>query len=49
MLSANQIAGFFKISYLKKEVIYEMHFWQAGKIDSTILGLCDQACPKYSK
>ena len=31
MLSANQIAGFFKMQYLKKEVNDEVYFWHAGK------------------
>ena len=31
MLSANQIAGFFKIYYFKKEVNDEVYFWHADK------------------
>ena len=41
--------------YLKKEVNNEGHLWQAGKqqtflqLDTIILGVCNQACPKYLK
>ena len=55
MLSANQIAGFFKVQYLKKEVNYELCFLHAYKhqslvqVDTIILGVCNQACPKYPK
>ena len=31
MLSVNQIAGFFKIKYLKKQANYEVYFWHADK------------------
>ena len=31
MLSANQIAGFFKMQYLKKEVNNEVYFWHVDK------------------
>ena len=31
MLSANQIAGFFKMQYLKKEVNDEVYFWHVDK------------------
>ena len=31
MLLANQIAGFFKMLYLKKEVNDEVYFWHADK------------------
>ena len=31
MLSANQIAGFFKMQYLKKKVNDELQFWHADK------------------
>ena len=55
MLPANQIAGFFKMQYLKKEENDEVHFWHADKhqsllqVDTIILGVCNQACPKYAK
>lgn len=41
--------------YLKKEVNNEGHLWQAGKqqtflqLDTIILGVGYQACPKYPK
>ena len=34
MLLANQIAGFLKILYLKKEVNDEVYFWHADKHQS---------------
>ena len=49
----NQIAGFLK--YLKKKVNYEIYFWYADKnrnllqVDSIILSVCNQACPRYPK
>ena len=55
MLSANQIVGFFKMSYLKKELNYEVYFWHADKqrsllqVDSVLFGVCDQTCLKYPK
>ena len=55
MLSANQIAGFFKMLYLKKEVKDEVYFCHADKhrslihVDTIILSLRNQACPKYAK
>ena len=55
ILSANQIAGFFKMQYLKKEVNDEIYFWDADKhrslvqVDTIIVGVCSQACPKYPK
>ena len=55
MLSVNQIAGFFKMQYLKKEVDDEVYFWHVDKhqsllqVGTIILGLCDQACSKYPK
>ena len=55
MLSANQIAGFFEMQYLKKEVNVELYFWHADKhrsllqVDTIILDVCNQACPKYPK
>ena len=55
MLVAKQIAGFFKMSYLKKEVNNEVYFWHADKHGSflqgetIILSVCSQACPKYPK
>ena len=36
MLAANQIAGFFKMSYLKKEVNYEVYFWHTYKHQSLL-------------
>ena len=55
MLSVNQIAGFFKIEYLKKEANYEVYLWHADdhrsllQVDTIILGVCNQACPKHPK
>ena len=55
MLSVNQIAGFFKMQYLKKEVDDEVYFWHVDKhqslpqVGTIILGLCNQACSKYPK
>ena len=55
MLSANQIAGFFKMEYLKKEVNDEAYFWHADKhrnllqVDIINLGLCNKTCPKCPK
>ena len=54
-MSANQITGFFKMYYLKKEVNDEAYFWHTDKhrsffqADTIILGVCSQACPKYPK
>ena len=48
MLLANQIAGFFKMLYLKKEVNDEVYLWLADKhwsflqVDTVILGV-----PRY--
>ena len=45
MLLANQISGFFKMKYLKKEVNDEVYFWHADKrraflqVDTIILGV----------
>ena len=55
ILSANQIAGFFKILCLKKEMNDEVLFWHTEKhqsllqLDTIIFGVCNQACPKYPK
>ena len=55
MLLANQIAGFFKLQYLKNEVNDEVYFWHVDKhlslllVDTIILGVCNQACSKYPK
>ena len=54
MLLVNQIAGFFKMQCLKKEVNDEVYFWQADKqkflqVDSIIWSVRSQAWPKYSK
>ena len=52
---ANQIAGFFKMQYLKKEINDEVYFWNAHKhqsllqFDTIILSVCNQGCPKYPK
>ena len=52
---ASQIAGFFKILYLMKEVNDELYFRHADKhrsllqVDTINLGVCNQACPKYPK
>ena len=51
MLSANQLAGFFKFLYLKK-VNDEVYFWLANKdrsilqVDTIILVMDSQTCPK---
>ena len=53
--TANQIAGFFKIKYLKNKMNDEVCFLHADKhqslvqVDTIILGVCNQACPKYPK
>ena len=39
MLLTNQIAGFFKIYYIKKEVNEEVYFWHADKNSSLIFCL----------
>ena len=55
MLSANQIPGFFKMLYLKKEVNDEVYFWHGDKHrsclqgDTIILGVHSQACPEDPK
>ena len=55
MLSVNQIAGFFKMYYLKEEVNDEVYFWYADKhrsllqVDTIIFGVCNQAFPKNSE
>ena len=47
MLSANEIAGFFKLQYLKKELNDEFQFWHADKdqyllqVDTIILRVCN--------
>ena len=52
---ANQVRGFFKMQYLKKELNDEVLFWHADKNQSflqvytIILGVHNQACPKYLK
>ena len=49
MLSTNQIAGSFKILYIKKEVNDELYFWHTHKhqsvlqVDTIILGVIKQA------
>ena len=55
MLLANQIAGLFKMQYLKKEVNNGVYIWYAGKhrsflqSDTIILSVCSQACPDCRK
>ena len=55
MVSASQIAVFFKMLYLKKKVDNEVYFWHADnleislQIDSITLAVRSQACPKYSR
>ena len=55
MLSANQIAGVFKMYYLEKEGNDEVYFRHTYKhqnllqVDTIILEVCNQACPKYPK
>ena len=55
MLSANQIAGFFKMYYFKEEGDDEVYFWYADKhrsllqVDTIIFGVSNQAFPKNSK
>ena len=55
MLSANQIARFFKTHYLKKEVNDETCFWLADKhrsllqVDTVILTVRSQTCPKCTQ
>ena len=52
MLLVNQIAGFFKMRYLKKEVNDEVYFWHADKHQNFLqagtitLSVHSQACPK---
>ena len=52
--AVNQIAGFFKIKYFKKEVNDKVDFLPADKHksflqDSITLGVRSQTCPKYRK
>ena len=55
MLLANQIAGFFKMQYLMKEVEDEVYFWHGDKhqsllqVHTIISGVRIQVCPKYPK
>ena len=55
MLSANKIARFFKMWYLKEEVINELYFWHADKhqnllkVDTIILVMYNKTRPKYPK
>ena len=52
ILLVNQIAGFFKMFYLKEEANNEVYFWHADKhgsflhIDTIILGVLSQAYQK---
>ena len=53
MLSANQTVGLFKMKYLKEELNDKVYFWHADKprslpkVDTIILGVCQQGYPKY--
>ena len=53
MPSANKIAGFFKMLYLKKEVGDEVYFWHEHRSfledDSITFGVRSQSCPKFPK
>ena len=55
MLLFNQIAGFIKMEYLKKEVNDEFYFWHPDKhltylqADTAILEVHSQTCLKYPK
>ena len=61
MLPDYEIAGLFKIYYLKEEVNDEVYFWHADKrlsflqVEGIILGdainfgVLSQECPKYSQ
>ena len=53
MLLVNQIAGFFKMPYLKKEVDDKVYFWQEHRsllqVDSITFSKHSQPCPKYPK
>ena len=53
MLLVNQLAEFFKMQWLKEEVNDEVYFWWPEKhqiflqVDTIILGVHSQACPKF--
>ena len=55
MLLANQIAVFFNIQYLKKQVNDKAYFWHADKhesslqADTIIFRVHSQACTNYPK
>ena len=53
MLLVNQIAGFFKMPYLKKEVADKVYFWHEYRsflqVDSITFIMHSQQCPKYPK
>ena len=55
MRSANQIAGFFKMYYLKKEVNGKVYLWLSDKywsllqVNTIILAVYNQVCPKYPR
>ena len=55
MPTANQIAGFFKVLYLKKEVRDQVDFLHVDKhqsflqVDNIDFGGRGQVCSKYSK
>ena len=51
MLSPTQIAGFFKRSYLKKEVNYEVYFWHTDKVKvyNKLILTCWVCVIKYAK
>ena len=53
MLLVNQLAEFFQMQWLKEEVNDEVYFWWPEKhqiflrVDTIILGVHSQACPKF--
>ena len=55
ILLVNQIAGFFKMEYLKRETNNEVYFWYVDKhgsflhVHTIILGALSQAYSKYAK
>ena len=55
MLSAKQVAGFFKMQYLQKQGNDEVYFLHAGKhqiflqVDTIKFSLCKQAYRMYAK
>ena len=53
MLLVNQITGFFKMPYLKKEVDDKVYFWHEHRsliqVVSITFSVQSQPCPKYPK